>query len=550
MIIFELFIFLISIIFFFCILSGYGSLISGRNVNNFFEEVFLGFLVISLITTFVHFFLKIDLIISGIIFLIGFIFFLKKKRFFNILRIDKFYYYFFLVIFLLPMFVSQKYHEDFGYYHLPYSLAFLADKIIFGFANIDRPYVYNSIWLNINSIFFLKNNNFNFQTLPSFLLFLNFILFSVNKVIEKKQIQLSDYYLTIVVFYFLLKFTRISEFGVDFPSTIFSILSIFYFIKFYETNKDFEKKNYFYLNLSFAFFSILIKLSTLPILILTLFLYFSNFQNFKIHIFKYKFLMVYFLCLIFFIQQFIFTGCILFPTSYTCLDVSWFSVDHLQVSKQLELINKSYSEAKNIYSREEFLNNFTWFSFWFKRNFIEIIEHTLTIFLPILIFTLFLEKEKNKNKQLLFKSKNILYFFIIISFIFWLSFSPVVRFAIFIFVTFIFLIISNIFFSKIFSKKKFIVFIFIFLTFNFSKNILRINQAEELFLGIKKIDNKFVLKKQISNTFVNIYQPDINNNKKNGWQGRLCWETPFICSYNNLDVYKKYGYLIINKLEN
>ena len=120
------------------------------------------------------------------------------------------------------MFISQKYHEDFGYYHLPYSLAFLADKIVFGFANIDRPYVYNSIWLNINSIFFLKNNNFNFQTLPSFLLFLNFILFSVNKVIEKKQIQLSDYFLTIVVFYFLLKFTRISEFGVDFPSTIFS----------------------------------------------------------------------------------------------------------------------------------------------------------------------------------------------------------------------------------------------------------------------------------------------------------------------------------------
>ena len=550
MIIFELFIFLVSIIFFSCILSGYGSLISGRNVNNFFEEIFLGFLIISLITTFIHFFLKIDLIISGIIFLIGFIFFLKKKNFLNIFRINKFYYYFFLVIFLIPMFISQKYHEDFGYYHLPYSLAFLADKIVFGFANIDRPYVYNSIWLNINSIFFLKNNNFNFQTLPSFLLFLNFILFSVNKVIEKKQIKLSDYYLTIVVFYFLLKFTRISEFGVDFPSTIFSILSIFYFIKFYETNKDFEKKNYFYLNLSFALFSILIKLSALPILILTLFLYFSNFQNLKIHIFKYKFLMVYFLCLIFFIQQFIFTGCILFPTSYTCLDVSWFSIDHLHVSKQLELTNKSYSEAMNIYSREEFLNNFTWFSFWFKRNFIEIIEHTLTIFLPILIFTLFFEKGKNRDNHLLFKNKKILYLFIIISFIFWLSFSPVVRFAIFIFVTFIFLIISNIFFSKIFSKKKFIVFIFIFLTFNFSKNILRINQAEELFLGIKKIDNKFVLKKQISNTFVNIYQPDINNNKKNGWQGRLCWETPFICSYNNLDVYKKYGYLIINKLEN
>ena len=75
MIILELFIFLVSIIFFCCILSGYGSLISDRNVNSFFEEIFLGFLIISLITTFIHFFLKIDLIISGIIFLIGFIFF-------------------------------------------------------------------------------------------------------------------------------------------------------------------------------------------------------------------------------------------------------------------------------------------------------------------------------------------------------------------------------------------------------------------------------------------------------------------------------------------
>ena len=69
-------------------------------------------------------------------------------------------------------------------------------------------------------------------------------------------------------------------------------------------------------------------------------------------------------------------------------------------------------------------------------------------------------------------------------------------------------------------------------------------------IAIKKIENKFILKKELSNKFVNIYRPDIKNNKKNGWQGRLCWETPFICSYNNLAVYKKYGYLIINKLEN
>ena len=67
------------------------------------------------------------------------------------------------------MFLSQKYHEDFGYYHLLYALAFIEEKIVFGFANIEKSYVYNSIWLNLYSVFFLENKNFNFITLPSFI---------------------------------------------------------------------------------------------------------------------------------------------------------------------------------------------------------------------------------------------------------------------------------------------------------------------------------------------------------------------------------------------
>ena len=43
--------------------------------------------------------------------------------------------------------------------------------------------------------------------------------------------------------------------------------------------------------------------------------------------------------------------------------------------------------------------------------------------------------------------------------------------------------------------------------------------------------------------------PDIEKNSKNGWQGRLCWNIPFICSYNKLEVEKKNGYLIIKKVK-
>ena len=106
------------------------------------------------------------------------------------------------------MFLSQKYHEDFGYYHLPYALGFLEEKVIFGYANIDQTYVYNSIWLNLYSIFFLNEKNFDFLTVPSYLLFLTFILFSINQVISKKDLLLSDYYLVTILFYFILKFTE------------------------------------------------------------------------------------------------------------------------------------------------------------------------------------------------------------------------------------------------------------------------------------------------------------------------------------------------------
>ncbi len=403
--------------------------------------------------------------------------------------------------------------------------------------------------MNLYPIFFIENKNFDFLTLPSFLLFLSFIIFTIRNIIEKKdRIKNSDYFLIVILFYFLLKFTRISEFGVDFPAIIFSVLSIYYFIKFYETKENFDKKSFFYFSLTFSIFSILIKLSTAIVIILPLYLYFSNLKTLKFYIFNFKFLTIIFLCLIFFIQQFIYTGCLLFPTTFTCLNVSWFNPDHIDLSKQLELTNKSYSLARDIYSPEEYLSNFNWFLFWVKRSFLEITEHLLTMILPVLIFTFVLKKRPETHVVL--KERLILILFIALSFLFWLNYSPVFRFAIHIFLTLVFLFFSSILISREFSTKKFIIFISVFLIFSFSKNILRINNTGKFFLGIQKIENEYILNNKISNKYAKIYYPDVKRNKKNSWQGRLCWNTPFICSYNKLDVSKKNGYLVVNKLKN
>ena len=549
MIIFELLVFLVGIIFLSLSFSGLGSLFTLKLKSDFFLDIFCGLIITSLIVTFVHFFFKINFIIAGGIFLIGIILFFLKKNVSIFLEKKDLLTYFIIVFLLLPIFISQKYHEDFGYYHLPYSLAFIEEKIVFGFANIDIPYVYNSIWLNLYPIFFIENKNFDFLTLPSFLLFLSFIIFSIKNIIEKKdQIKNSDYYLIVILFYFLLKFTRISEFGVDFPAVIFSVLSIYYFIKFYETKENLDKKSFFYFNLFFAIFAVLIKLSAALIIILPIFLFLTNFKDLKFYILSLRFLAILFLCIIFFIQQFIYTGCFLFPTTLTCVNVSWFNPEHIDLSKRLELINKSYSSAKGIYSPEEYLSNFNWFLIWIKRNFKEILEHLMTMILPILIFVLI--SKKKLGTILVFEKKLILVFFIILSLIFWLNYSPVFRFAIHIYITLIFLFFSKILISKEFSKKKFIIFISVFLVFNFSKNVLRISDTEKVFLGIQKIENEYLLDTKTSNKYANIYYPDVKNNKKNGWQGRLCWDTPFICSYNKLDVSKKNGYLVVDKLKN
>ena len=80
--------------------------------------------------------------------------------------------------------------------------------------------------------------------------------------------------------------------------------------------------------------------------------------------------------------------------------------------------------------------------------------------------------------------------------------------------------------------------------------MIRLNKVENIFLGVLKIENKYLLNEKNINQLVKIYRPDVENNLKNGWQGRLCWDIPFICSYNSLGVKIKNGYLIINKLKN
>ena len=38
------------------------------------------------------------------------------------------------------------------------------------------------------------------------------------------------------------------------------------------------------------------------------------------------------------------------------------------------------------------------------------------------------------------------------------------------------------------------------------------------------------------------------NEESNGWQGRLCWDVPIVCTYMKIQVNRNNNYLFINKL--
>ena len=540
MIMFETLIFFFLGILSFISFSGYGLIYAARYKFNILISFFLGFIVLGLLITIIHFFFKINFHITALILIIGILFFFIKKKLFNSKIFNKsFFIYILILLALTPIFLTHKYHEDFGYYHLPYLISLAEHKLIFGLANTNLAFVHNSIWLNILGIHFLPEKNFNFVTLSTFLVYLCFIVFCFKKIFENPKKKVSNYFIIICFFYIILKFTRLSEFGNDMPAIIFSILGIFYFLKFFETKKIEKQKQFFFLNFAFTIFAILIKFSSIPIVFLTIYILLKNFKKLFKQLFRKEFVLIYLLIFIFFLQQFFYTGCLIFPSKFSCLNVLWFNDEFLLLRKKLELINKSYYNFSSIISKKEYLENLNWISFWFQRNINEILEHLFTIITPIILLLFF-----SKIKQ-----KKVFILFLIIYFIFWFKFSPVVRFAIPFFLSLIFILTINIFAYREIPKKIFVFFFSIALLFNLSKNIVRLSEKDKIYFGVEKLSNFFVYDKSSENDFIKVYKPDLNKNT-NGWQGRLCWDIPFLCTYNQIEVSENNGYLFISNLRN
>ena len=155
----NLIIFLSSYFIIILSLVGYGTslqTISKKKIDLEFEFCLLSSILIWIvISLFTHFFFSHNFFHNGIILALGLILFLIKiKKNINLL---KSYLNFILIIFgilILGLLISKS-HDDFSYYHFPYTYYLTQESLIIGVGNLNHGFRTPSSIFYLNSLFYL-----------------------------------------------------------------------------------------------------------------------------------------------------------------------------------------------------------------------------------------------------------------------------------------------------------------------------------------------------------------------------------------------------------
>ena len=520
-----------------------------------YEIGFFGIIFLVFLSFILHFFLPLNEITNSLIIFLLFLIFIFKIKKKNQLNFIKDYKYIFISL-ILVFIMTLKYNpnEDYGYYHLPYIINLVSEKVIFGLSNLQPQFGWNSTWLNFSSMFYLPYFEIRGTQLSNSILFF-FIIYMFLKELNsfKNKNCYSFLYILFLTSYTVIKFSRISEHGFDFPANIFLLLAIYYFLKISEEQNLTNIKKYFIIICCFSLFAFTIKVSTFiaPLLVIFSLILIIK-KKIKLDIFKVPLIF----CTIFFAfwitQQFIYTGCMMPYFKITCMQgLEWHTKDiSNMISGLTGSVNKSYNLYTGDLSPSDYSKNFNWVNTWFQRNKIEILEHISAIILPIIILLIlnlkFLLSNK-KNISILNNHKRFilltLSFLTIFGLIIWFTKSPVIRFGIpYIFLLCFLLLIIIIDLVKIEFTKSINILIILCLFFNLSKNFNRIIKSESETYWPEILSVNF-LTKEMDGFKINFPDQKAVNPKK-----KLCWSTPYICSVsqgNNLKFYKKYTYTFV-----
>ena len=423
---------------------GYGFLIT-RLVKQFNISNNLGYLgLIGLFFLVIYsylssIFLSHNYLHNSIILTIGFISFLyflnknfkkKKSNFFN-----------FSLVFLILFFSSLifKMHDDFPYYHFPYSYILTQSNFIIGLGQLNLGFRTPSSLFYYNSLFYLPYIKFYMFMMPSILIlgFANIIIYEkiLNNIKYNKTNYITFFCLLILIFVNVF-FYRIGEHGSDKSAQILIFLLIIEILIFLAMDNFSNKK----LSKIYLLVGIIISLKAFyilySILLLILFLKIikkNKFKNSLLFFLKNSYFIPLIILFTLVIKTyFLNTGCLIYPVSFTCFENFSWSVSKLEVV-QLNNWYEQWSKAGagpnyRIDNPQIYISNFNWVSNWIDRYFFNKVSDFLLgiTFLIIVTNLFFYSKKKNKIN---FPNIFMVLFFLSILLFEWFYNHPALRYG-------------------------------------------------------------------------------------------------------------------------
>ena len=491
---------------------GYGlffSKILGLKIRNF---GFLGFYGLSFLTFisyvtapfFVH-----NYIFNSIILIFGLLCLMIIKK--GSLDLKKnFKSHLFVFAILIIFILSAKTHDDFPYYHFPYSYLLTQMEHPIGLGHVNPGFRNASSLFFLNSLFYLPGTGiYLMQIYPVFVLgFANLILvyfiFIKNNFNKFKIIN----FLSLIFFSFInIFFYRIGEHGVDRSAMIIVFIIIlisFVILRNINQNKNYKNNLDLFLFISILL-SFLVSIKSIYLLYLPLgliFLYYWR-KNFIDIIKKFSIFYSAIFVTIYLTYNFFNSGCIIYPADFICFyDLSWSLPRRLIIHDNMwfELWSKAGAMPNfSVENKELYISGMNWFPNWMKIYFFNKVSDFL-VGLAILIFifylTFFLKSKFKKNNLFNLNKFLFIYIFLILIFLEWFFKHPQLRYggyhliALLIFLPISFYFNSSAINFYSFEKKSKLILVIVLVIF-FGRNIDRLVSENQSYGYNPFINNQF-----------------------------------------------------------
>jgi hypothetical protein len=414
------------------------------------------------------------------LFLFIFFFFKGKKK----------YNYKLLVLVFLILFISilaHKSHDDFGYYHFPYTYFLTQFSSVYGLGFYDLGFRTPSSLFYVNSLFYLPVASFYLFNLTAALVmgFANIILLTNIFNSFKSNIFNFISFLSLILFAFInIFFSRISEHGTDLSAQILIlilILDLLIITNFYEKSKSKVNSLLILISLIISFKAFYILYS---IFILYL-LYFLIIKNNLTQIIKKNYLNIFFCFILIFlvlITNFQITGCLIYPVSFSCLYNFPWSLD----LKEVENISRWYEQWSKagagpnfrVEGSEIYIEKFNWVKHWFFNYFIGKGSDLFfgLVFLLSVVFLVFYSKIKKTAEKRNYKLILLILTLLLFE---WFYKHPALRYGGYCLIVLIFFIPFSIFLEKLneshkIAIKKYLLILIITFVIFFFRNAYRI----------------------------------------------------------------------------